>query len=173
MTTATLVPLAEYLHTSYHPEREWVDGELRERNMGDLPHSSVQAFFTTFFTTRGKQLGLRVYPELRTQVSQRNYRVSDVLVRGRELPAERIITTPPLLCIEILSPDDRMSDIQEKLEDYLAMGVDALWIIDPRRRKAMLVDRDGQRPVTELTLAGYEVRIPLADVFAELDELGA
>ncbi len=41
MTTATLVPLEEYLHTSYHPDRDWVEGELKEWNMGDGPHSTA------------------------------------------------------------------------------------------------------------------------------------
>lgn len=171
MTSATLVPLAEYLHTTYHPDREWVDGELRERHLGEFSHSSIQSFFNVYFANRGAGLGLRVFPELRTQVSGRNYRIPDILVRQRNLPAERIITTPPLLCIEILSPDDRMSDIQEKVEDYLMMGVGTIWIVDPRRRKALHIDKSGQRPVEELTLAGYDVRIPLQDVFAELDEL--
>ena len=65
-----------------------------------------------------------------------------------------------------------MSAVQEKVEDYLKMGVGTIWIVDPRRRTALLIDKSGQFPVDELTLAGYDVRIPLKEVFAELDELG-
>ncbi len=172
MTTATLVPLAEYLQTTYHPDREWVDGELRERHLGEFSHSSIQRFFMKFFLLREAQLPLIAYPELRVQVSGTNYRIPDVLLRGKGARYERTLFTPPLLCIEILSPDDRMTDVQEKVEDYLAMGVGTIWIVYPRRRKALLIDKGGQHPVDELTLAGYDVRIPLSDVFMELDELG-
>ncbi len=32
MSTATVVPLSEYLNTSYRPDCEYLDGELLERN---------------------------------------------------------------------------------------------------------------------------------------------
>lgn len=40
----------------------------------------------------------------------------------------------PELVIEILSPDDRRGEVMEKLEDYFAMGVDLVWIVDPEHR---------------------------------------
>jgi len=51
------------------------------------------------------------------------------------------VTTPPLLCVEVLSPDDRMVDMQGKIDDYLAMGVPAIWVVNPSSRKAFVVDR--------------------------------
>ena len=44
-TSAVLVPLEEYLHTTYRPDRDWIDGEAKERNMGEGPHAMVQGFF--------------------------------------------------------------------------------------------------------------------------------
>ncbi len=173
MTTAILVPLEEYLHTSYHPDRDWVDGELRERNMGDGPHSNIQSVLLFFFKLRAKALNIRVNPELRLQVSASHYRVPDLLLLDDNCPFERIVSTPPLLCIEILSPDDRMTDMQEKIADYLAMGVPTVWVLDPRRRTALEIDSGGQRPVTTLTAAGLAFTLPLTEVFAELDELEA
>jgi hypothetical protein len=38
MATATQIPVSQYIDTSYHPDREYIDGELRERNVGVLPH---------------------------------------------------------------------------------------------------------------------------------------
>ena len=68
---------------------------------------------------------------------------------------------------------DRMSDIQERVEDYLSMGVQVVWVVDPQRRRAYETLPNGaMQPVpSELTLAGTEIRIPVADIFAELDEL--
>ena len=68
-----------------------------------------------------------------------------------------------------------MSNIQERVEDYLAMGVSAVWVIDPRRRRAYTATRTGvlEPAPTELTVAGTEIRIYVADSFAELDEMEA
>jgi Uma2 family endonuclease len=174
-STPAFVPLEEYLRTTYRPDRDWVDGETKERNMGEQPHASVQGFFTYFFKLNGTKWNLRVFPEQRVQTSGEHYRIADVCVVLRSTPFEPIVRTPPLLCIEILSRDDRMSDIQERVEDYLAMGVAAVWVVDPRRRRAYTATASGalEPAPTDLTVPGTEVRIPLADIFAELDEMKA
>ena len=172
-STHVLVPLEEYLRTTYRPDRDWIDGETRERNMGEQPHASVQAFFTQLFRNNGAAWTIRVFTEQRVQTSAQHYRIADVCVVRRDLPMEPIVRTPPLLCIEILSRDDRMSEIQERVEDYLAMGVRAVWVVDPRRRRAYEATSSGAlQPVpAELVLAGTETRVPVAEIFAELDEM--
>ena len=37
---------------------------------------------------------------------------------------------------EILSPEDRISRMQERIDDYLAFGVSYVWVIDPKTRRA-------------------------------------
>jgi Uma2 family endonuclease len=173
MAASTVVPLREYLNTPYEPDCEWVAGELKERNSGELPHASVQLFFSTFFAARRRELGIRVYQELRVQVSTDRYRVPDVVVLRGGDPADAIVVVPPLLCIEVLSRDDRASELQEKIDDYLRMGVGMVWVVDPRLRTAVMVDASGrQERVEELTVPGSAIRIPRGEVFAELDELG-
>src|SRR6202165_351126 len=98
MGTWTLVPLTEYLNTTYEPDREWIEGELKERNLGELPHASVQLFFSTFFAARRSELGVRVYPELRVRVAADRYRIPDVVVLRSSDPAEAIVKVAPLLC---------------------------------------------------------------------------
>ena len=44
MATSTMVPLEEYLHTDYKPDCEWVDGELKERSVGEGSHGNIQTF---------------------------------------------------------------------------------------------------------------------------------
>jgi len=116
-------------------------------------------------------LGVRVYPELRLQVDAEHVRVPDVMVIRESDPADEIVTVAPLLCIEVLSPDDRMSDTQEKVDEYLDMGVDSVWVIDPRRRKAFQTDVRSLQPVEVLTVPDTRIAIPLSDVFEELNEL--
>ena len=43
MATLTTVPVEEYLRTTYHPDREYVDGQLVERHVGEYYHSILQS----------------------------------------------------------------------------------------------------------------------------------
>ncbi len=172
MATSTLVPLNEYLQTSYRPDCDWIDGEVKERNGGEGQHSNIQKFFIVYFAIRAEELGVQVWPEQRVQVAATRFRVPDVTVMRASDPFEAIITVAPLLCIEILSKDDRMSEIEERAMDYLAMGVPMVWIVDPLRRTAFVSDASGQRQVAEeLTVPRTGIRVTVAEVFAELDEL--
>ena len=65
----------------------------------------------------------------------------DVLFQRSDALLGEVVTNPPLLCIEVLSPDDRMVDMQEKIDDYLAIGVTAIWVVNPRIRKVFVVDQ--------------------------------
>jgi Uma2 family endonuclease len=93
----------------------------------------------------------------------------------RATPLEPIIVTTPLVCIEVLSPEDRMSRTQEKVDDYILMGVQTVWVIDPRRRRVFIADRSVTlQPETEmLTIVGTDVKVPVGEIFAELDEFEA
>jgi Uma2 family endonuclease len=52
-----------------------------------------------------------------------------VLAAGLE--REQIIRHAPLLCIEILSPEDRLNAMRKRVQDFLDMGVAEVWIFDP------------------------------------------
>jgi Uma2 family endonuclease len=171
MATSTIVPLSEYLSKSYRPDCDWIDGELKERNVGERQHASVQKFFIRYFGRREEELDVLVWPEQRVQVSSTRFRVPDITVIRASDPNEAIVTVAPLLCIEILSKDDRMSEIEERAHDYLAMGVPMVWIVDPKTRTAFQKDKLGLEAVEELTLPNQGVQVALAEVFAELDRL--
>ena len=172
-STPTLVPLEEYLNTTYRPDRDWIDGETQERNMGEMPHAAIQVLISHIFKNYAKEWNVRPVTEQRVQTSSRHYRIADVCVVRRDTPFEAIVRTPPLLCVEILSRDDRMSEIQERVEDYLAMGVPAVWVVDPRRRKAYMATASGAlEPALEaLTVPGSPIRLPVTEIVAELDDL--
>jgi len=174
-STPVIVPLAEYLDTVYRPDRDWIDGVTKERNMGEQSHARIQAYFAYLFRHYGSRWGVRGLPEQRVQVLPNRFRIPDVCLIPLSDPLIEILRAPPLLCIEILSSEDRMSEIQERVEDYLAMGVPTVWVVDPRRRRAYSATASGalQPAPTELTVAGTEIRIPIPDIFAELDEMEA
>jgi Uma2 family endonuclease len=178
-STSVLVPLETYLKTVYRPDCDWLDGQLKERNMGESPHATVQGFLAFIFRGNAGTWNIRSFPEQRVQTSALHYRVVDLCVVRRETPFEPIVRTAPLLCVEILSRDDPMSEIEKRVEDYFGMGVGTFWVIDPRRRRAYHAQREGQgassmRDARELlTVPGTPIEVSLAEMFAELDDLEA
>ncbi len=82
---------------------------------------------------------------------------------------ERILTTPPMLCIEILSPGDRMARIEEKVRDYLAFSVEYVWVIDPQRRTAWEYTSTGAQQVRDqLATTDPDLTVSVSRLFADL-----
>jgi len=167
MGTATLVPVSEYLSTDYSPDREYVDGELEERNMGERDHGNVQMALSAYLYNRRKQLGIRVFLEQRIQLSPTRFRVPDICVVAGPEPQEQIFTQPPFLCVEILSPEDRMSRMQEKIDDYLRFGVRYVWLVNPQSKRAYVYTSEGMTEVKDgvLRTSEPEIAVPLEEVF--------
>src|SRR5580692_3211763 len=122
MAVGTQVSLEEYLHTSYRPDCDYVDGEVQERNVGEFEHSVTQTQIGHYLLTRYPRLRRRVLTEQRVQVKSTRFRIPDVCVLAEDAPREKITRTPPILCIEILSPEDRMAPVTKRLNDYFQMG---------------------------------------------------
>jgi Uma2 family endonuclease len=165
MGTRTLVPVEEYLATAYEPDCDYVDGELIDRNAGEKDHSKVQTRLTALLFNQRIALGIHVFTEQRLRLAPRRFRVPDICVVVGNEPDEQVFTTAPFLCIEILSPEDRASRIQEKLEDYLNFGVRYVWVIDPRRGRAYIHTKSGVQDAGEaLETDNPKIRVPLKDL---------
>jgi Uma2 family endonuclease len=164
MATGTLVSVQEYLSSSFEPDRDYVDGVLEERNLGEFDHARLQMVVASYFYSREKQLGITVVPEQRVQVGPTRFRVPDVCVT-LGIPGEQVFTKPPFICVEILSPDDRLSRIQERITDYLNMGVQYVWLLDPQTRNAWHCTAEGMLLVSELRTENPEISIPVAGLF--------
>ncbi len=142
MGAVTLIPVEEYLSTSFADgDREYIDGEIRERNVGEIDHSDLQSTLLVLFRTRFPAYWAGV--EVRVQVSPRRFRVPNVCLITEGRPPGRIITSPPFLVAEVLSPDDRMSEVQDRIDDYLRFGVKYVWVINPASRRGFVYTRDG------------------------------
>ena len=136
MSSATLVSVDEYLGTSYRPDKDYVDGELQERLVGEWPHSRAQTRLCAFLFQREAQWEIRVVTEQRVQVSSTRFRIPDICVVLASDPIQPILKQPPFLCIEILSKDDTVSQLNDRLTDYFRMGVLYVWVIDPLMQRA-------------------------------------
>jgi Uma2 family endonuclease len=132
MAVETLIPVEEYLNTSYDPDMEYVDGVLVERNMGDWSHSLVQS--NLILALRTKYPHIHVVPELRSKTRETRCRLPDVCVL-LEAPRTRYLLDAAFGAIEILSEDDRMSHMLEKIEEDDEKGVPNIWLTDPRLQK--------------------------------------
>lgn len=159
-----MVSVDQYLSTSYEPDCEYVDGRIVERNLGEKPHSRIQSELLFLLHDRAKELGMEVLNSQRVKVSPSRYRVPDVTVLLKS--DERIVTSAPFICIEILSKDDTMLYMQEKIDDYLKFGVPYVWIINPKSKKAYAFSRAGLTEVSgTLETKDPAISLPLSALF--------
>jgi Uma2 family endonuclease len=170
---APYLTVEEYLRTTFRPDVDYVDGQIEERNLGEMDHGTLQGVLFALFMT--KRHAWKIWPALdtRVQVSARRFRVPDVSVVRAEDRREQIIRTAPMLCIEILSPKDGLRKMLLRIEDYFAMGVPVVWIFDPQERFVLTCQPGGvaveQRSGT-LTLAGTPISVDMDEIFGFLDE---
>lgn len=165
MSATTTVSLSEYLSTSYRPDREYLDGELLERNLGEWDHARLQGLLFALLLKHEKEWGILVVPEQRVQVKPTRFRVPDITVLTGPPPAD-IVRTPPFLCIEILSPEDRVKEMRSRIDDYLEFGVSYVWVIDPTTRVATVHTRQGITEIKDgvLSTAKPDIRVVLSDL---------
>jgi Uma2 family endonuclease len=169
MATTAQIALREYLQTTYDPNREYVDGELQERNVGKTEHARVQALLTMWFVNHESEWRILVTTEQRVQVSADRVHIPDVtLVRPGAL-SEDILSAPPLCVLEILSPQDTYARTWERARDYTKMGVENIWLIDPGNRSGQRYVSNGWQEVAEFEIAGTSIRLNPADIFCSLD----
>jgi len=98
------------------------------------------------------------------RVSASRVRVPDIRVLAENAPEQQVVTFPPILCIEILSPEDRMTRFTVKLKDYFQMGVPVCWIIDPIARLAWNAAPGILTEATDGILRAEGLETPLAEV---------
>lgn len=158
------IPVEEYLHTSFPDlDREYLDGELVERSMPDFPHGQAQgSLFALFFALR-KDLSLYPCVETRMRLRAGLYRIPDVAVFWQS-PPSAIPDSPPLIAIEVLSTDDRLSAVREKLQEYRAWGVGHVWLVDPHSRRLYTCDT-GLTEVNSLTVPELNIEIGPDQIF--------
>jgi Uma2 family endonuclease len=167
MATASQISLIEYLGSSFRPDREYVDGEIRERNVGKYEHARIQALLAAWFNQHEKAWGVQVVTEQRVQASSTRVRIPDVALLGPG-PQPDVIVDPPALVIEILSPDDSYSDTQERARDYHEMGVETVWIVDPKTRTGRMCSGAEWVEASRLIVKGTPLYVDLPELFGQL-----
>jgi Uma2 family endonuclease len=157
----------EYLHTSFEPDAEYLDGEVVERPMAEIRHADVQGNIYRHVWQYRRTLGIRVLTEIRIQITPTRYRVADLAVWRNDNIGSGIPAVPPFLVLEILSHEDRMVRMVPKLEEYLSIGVEWIWVIDPQEKAALYYSRQEPQGTacTVLRTENPKIEIPLESAF--------
>jgi len=166
MSTKAAVSIDDYLRTSFEGlDREYVDGEIVERTLPDDLHSKTQWRLSGLLWDLSKKLPFYGRTELRSRVAVTRVRIPDVSIYAGQEPAERVPANPPLVAIEILSHDDRYSEVMQKLTEYETWGVRRIWLVDPERRTLHVYMGGCSTEVPALAIPEYDVQLSAAEIF--------
>lgn len=149
MATTSRMTLEEFLKLpETKPYSEFVDGEVVQKPMPTLDHGIVQHLLSLVIGSflRANPLGI-CGGEIRCIIGppgQEVSRLPDFMVvlweRLRGHRGDGPLHGAPDLAVEVMSPDDRWSDVMAKVELYLAYGARLVWVIDPEARTVMVFD---------------------------------
>jgi len=168
MATKTQIRAEDYLRMTFEHDAEFVHGEIVERSMPDLTHGRIQGLLVIEFGKLTPAHHLYPCVEVRMKVAPSVYRIPDVAVFAGRLPNQPVPDTPPLVAVEILSKDDRYSDLMQKLDEYRNWGVANIWVVDPSLKRFSLYTGLGLQNVSSLSLSDYPFQLTPAELFENL-----
>jgi len=167
MTIAAPLSLEQYLALTTKPYSEYVNGEIFQKSVPTEFHSALQGWLVHLLLLALGSPRYQVFPEQHVRVNEQVIRVPDICVthtNGKQNQPVRI--DPPLLCVELISPSDRLSDTVKKCQEYLRWGVPTCWITNPESQEAWNVTSTGIDLVpSDGNLQAGSISIPMADVF--------
>ena len=161
MATKALITPQQYLATQFEREPELVHGELVERPLPNLIHGRAQQRLAVHLDSVGY-----CCTEVRMRLAEDLYRIPDVAVFEGAGPTEAVPTTPPLLVVEISSPDDRLDAMLQKLDEYRTWGVRHIWLIEPERKRIHVYDQGSLTAVSRLELPQFGFAVTALELFA-------
>lgn len=158
---------------------EVINGELKERKMSYW--SSIVAQFVARFLWRwiddghpgwvsGEAGGLTIFGWMPGDVRMPDLAYTS-LARLPDPPVEGWSDVPPEFAVEVVSPNDHISDAEDKAADYIRAGVDLVWVVVPSTKSVHVWRKDGSRSVLRSgdVLSGESVldgfTMPVAGIF--------
>ena len=163
MSSATLVPVEEYLRLTEKPNREYRDGVLYPKAMPTTFHGILEPMLWLAL----RKLGLLAAVEVTVKLSPTKYLVPDVI--AAKVLQNPYPTEPVLLCCEILSPEDSLGATLAKCEEYHTWGVPFCWVIDPNKRTAWEYHAAAEPVRVTGALRAGEFSVNLEELFSALD----
>jgi Uma2 family endonuclease len=163
MSAAAIVSVEDYLHRTEKPYCEYVDGVLYPKRMPTTLHALAQTMLLVLL----RRQGVHALSEVTLRLTATKYLIPDVVAaRSLQTPYP---TDPVLLCVEILSPEDRVGAMLAKCEQYHAWGVPYCWVVDPEKQTAWQYHSGGEpeRINRGGTLTAGELSVHLDELFSD------
>jgi Uma2 family endonuclease len=141
---------------------ELVDGRLVEEELPDYLHEVLVAWLARVLGNWAEDVGAIVGgSEAKFALSPTKGRKADLTVYlgGRRPPSRGVVTVPPDIAVEVLSPAprDQRRDREEKMLEYASFGIRFYWLIDPERRSIEIYEVVAGGAYSCRLLAGREV----------------
>jgi Uma2 family endonuclease len=141
---------------------ELVDGELILMNPPTTEHFLIAKYLEQTFDAviQRSQLPWLTFREAGIRTGHRKSRLTDLCIVTKEQAKEllgqsAVFQTPPLLIVEVVSPDSVKRDYRYKRSEYAALEVPEYWIVDPMTEKVSLLRWD-EGLYEELVLTGSQ-----------------
>jgi Uma2 family endonuclease len=170
------------LHDRYDRLFELIDGTLVEKTTGwkESELAIVIAALLRNFVSANR-LGKVFGPDGVIRLEPEEIRVPDVAFMSKQRFAGRKLETSAFrelgcdLVVEVISRSNTRREMERKLSDYFAAGVQAVWLVHPINREVVVYSSPSKSATLRgddvieggMVLPGFSVRV--ADLFAELD----
>lgn len=161
MATRALITAEQYLSMRFEREPELVHGELAEKTLPNKSHGRIQQRLAVLLDGAGY-----CCTEVRMRLAEDLYRIPDVALFQNGDPGEEIPSSPPLIVVEITSPDDRLHDILQKLAEYEQWGIRYVWLIEPELKKCHVYRNGSLTPVSQFELPEIPFSLETSKLFA-------
>ncbi|MEH1828532.1 MAG: Uma2 family endonuclease [Nostoc sp.] len=152
-TPVTSITFEEYLTyddgSDFH--YELVDGKLELRNPPTIEHFLIAKFIEQLLDAEIKRCNSTwlCFRETGVRTGRNKSRLTDLCVvtleQARELlNASAVFESPPLLVVEVVSPESVKRNYRHKRSEYAVLEVPEYWIVDPLQAKvSVLLLEDG------------------------------
>jgi Uma2 family endonuclease len=166
MSSTTLISLEEYLARSDKPTCEYIDGVLHPKPLPTKLHALIEFLLVAIL----RRQGVDALAEVSVRLSDTRVLVPDVIAAPRI--QDPYPTEPVKLCVEILSPGDRLGATFAKCEQYHSWSVPYCWVIDPVKQTAWEYhsESDPARTERDGTLRADTFVVKLTDLFSQQSE---
>jgi Uma2 family endonuclease len=141
--------------------------EERGKPMPSSNHSAIQTNLIGEFLRHRE---FRVHSELTLDINGKPHTPDLSIYRRTPLDLRHDVSRradPPLLVVEIFSPQQSTQEVMDRVDTYFAFGVKSCWVVSPPMRSIQILTADGK----EIVLNSGTATDPVTGLTADLAAL--